>query len=304
MEKKIDIYNRKIEFNNMIYSIDMIRLKTFITYEVYNSIDFYFRTYFKDKIKRFWISDRVQCFKYNWNIEIEEGKSFWFGFCHNTEQKLSERFEPTYNFTIEFNPNKLRGDKLIMYLLGISGIWYLVRYDLAIDLRVNILDLILDKSGKKRKVVCYSNGFDDKTYTIGSSGDKHIKIYNKKKEANLNILGDLTRIEITKECDSFKVNDIVMFNYDEEFPVIYLNRYVYSFSDYIGKTEVDKTTYAVLYAVQNGYPMSDLSRVYRKKIKDMLEGGYQIKFDRQSANQALKQTIYFYFMGNPRFIFS
>lgn len=302
MEKKIDIYNKKIDFNNMTYSIDMIRLKTFITFEQYNSIDFYFRTYYKEKIKRFWISERVQCFRYNWNIEVGEGKSFWFGFCHNTEKKINERFEPQYNFTIEFNPNKLRNDKLIMYLLAISGIWYIVRYDLAIDLKVNILDLIIDKSNK-RKIVCYSNGFDDKTYTIGASGDKHIKIYNKKKEADLNILGDLTRIEITKECNDFKVNDIVMFNYDETFPDIYLNRYVYSFSDYVEKSETDKTAYAILYAVQNGFPLSDLSRVYRKKIKNMLEGGYKIKFDKKSANQALKQTIFYYFINNPKCIF-
>lgn len=61
--------------------------------------------------------------------------------------------------------------------------------------------------------------------------------------------------------------------------------------------------YAILYAIQNGYPINDLSRTYKKKIKNMLESGYKIIFDRTSANQALKQTILFYFLNNPRCIF-
>lgn len=296
---KIDIYNKKIECNNMIYSIDMLRLRTYITYEKYNSVDFYIRTYYGNKIKRFWISDRRQDFHYNWNIEVEEGKSFYFGFCHNTEQKISERLEPEYNFTIEFNPNKLKDNKLIMYLLGLSGHWEIVRYDLAVDIRVNILDLIIDKSGK-RKMMCFSNGYDDKTYTIGSSGNGHIKIYNKKKESDLHITGSLTRIEITNECSDMPVKDIVLFRYINPFPDIYLNEYVYSLSDYENK---DKTLYAILYAIQNGYPINDLSRVYRQRIKKMLDGGYKIKFDWKSATQALKQTILYYFINNPLVIF-
>ena len=64
------------------------------------------------KIKRFYISDRPMCFHYNYNIEIEEGISFWFGFCHNSEQKMSERFQPEYNFTIEFTMHYYPGNKL------------------------------------------------------------------------------------------------------------------------------------------------------------------------------------------------
>lgn len=268
MKKQKDLYVKFVENNNITYSIDMLRLKTYITYEQYNAIDFYFRTYYKENIKKHWISNRPQCFHYNWNIEIEEGRSFYFGFCHNTEQKLNERFEPQYNLTVEFNPNKLKQDKLLMYLLNQAGKWYIIRYDLAMDLRVSILDLIIDKSGK-RKINMESHGFDDKTYTIGKSGGGHVKIYNKKKEANLNITGDLTRVELTIDVDDFYVGAIVNYNYNLEMPEIYLNNYVYSLSDYVTK---DKTVYALLYAVQNGYPVNDLSRVYKDKIKKMLKG--------------------------------
>ncbi len=299
MKELKEIYNKRIDFNNITYSIDMLRLKTYIDFGKYNDIDFYVRAYFGNKVKRFWISDRPQCFKYNWNIEIEEGQSFWFGFFHNSEQKINERFEPSYNFTIEFNPNKLKKNRLLMYLLGQSGLWKIIKYDLAMDLRVNILDLIVDKTGK-RKMKCFSNGNDDKTFIIGSAGDGMVKIYNKKKESNLKITGAMTRIEVTREVNEFPVGDSVLFNYDFNFPDIYLNQYIYSLSDYQAN---DKTIYALLYAVQNGYPINDLSRVYKKKIKEMLQGGYKIKFDTKSANQVLKQTMYYYFLDNPLVIF-
>ena len=267
MKELKDLYNRKIVHNNMTYSIDKLRLKTYMTYEKYNNIDFYFTTYYKDKIKNFWISNKPQDFHYNYRIEIEKGISFYFGFCHNSEQRMSERLEPQYNFTIEFNPNKLKDNNLINYLLGQEGKWYIRRYDLAIDLRVNILDLVIDKTGKKKMQV-FSNGYDDKTYILGGSGDKMVKVYNKKKESDLKITGDYTRIEITRELEDFYVGDIVYFNYIFPFPEIYLNQYVYSLSDYESK---DRTTYALLYAVQNGYPINDLSRVYKEKIKKLLK---------------------------------
>lgn len=299
--KKVGIYYNAFEHENMIYSIDMIRLKTYISYEKYNNLDFYFRTYYGEKIKRFWISSRPMDFKYNWRIEVEEGKAFYFGFCHNSEEKIPERLEPEYNLTIEFNPNKLRDNSLVMYILNLSGIWYLKRYDLAIDLKVNILDLIFDKSGK-RKFNLQSNGMDNRTIYLGGEGDKHIKIYNKKVESKLSITGDLTRIEITREVNDFKLNDIVLWQYDNYFPDIYLNNYVYSLSDYDVK-EKDKTLYAVLFAVQNGYSLNDLTRQYRKRIKELLQGGYKIRFDNKTANQILRKTVFSYFLNNKRFIF-
>lgn len=299
--KKAGIYYNALEHNNMIYSIDMIRLKTYIAYDKYNSLDFYIRNYYKDNIKRFWISDKKQCFRYNWNIEIGDNQSFYFGFCHNSEEKMPERLEPQYNLTIQFNPNKLRDNYLVMYILNLSGIWYLKRYDLAIDIKISILDIIFDKSGK-RKFKIDSKGMDDRTIYIGAEGDKFIKLYNKKNESKLNITGDLTRVEITREVDDFKLNDIVLWHYDNFFPDLYLNQYVCSLSDLEQKSK-NKTLYAILYAVQNGYSLSDLTRDYRKKIKELLQGGYKIRFDDKTANQVLRKTVFSYFLNNKLFIF-
>ena len=53
---------------------------------------------------------------------------------------------------------------------------------------------------------------------------------------------------------------------------------------------------ALLYAVQSGYPIKDLSRSYKSKIEKLLEGGSSIKFDSKSVEGIFKQVIYSYFV--------
>ena len=60
----------------------------------------------------------------------------------------------------------------------------------------------------------------------------------------------------------------------------------------------DKTLMAILYAVQNGYPINELSRAYKTKLKEMFEGGYEINFYQKYANSVLQQVIYHYFVPN------
>lgn len=298
-----EFYNCHLIDNNITYSIDMLRLKTYISFETYSKIEFFIEAYFKDKIKKFWISDKKACFHYNYNIEIEEGKSFYFGFHHNSESLNNSEyskfennhFVDLYNFTIEFNPNKLKKDNLLMYLLSLSGEWYIKSYDLALDLKVNILDLIYDISGKAVEKV-FSSGYDDKTVYLGS-GVNRIKIYNKKKESKLNILGDITRIEISREMNDYDIRRLSTLYDCGFFPDIYLNQYVYSLSDYENK---NKTLMAILFAVQNGYPIRNLTRDYRNKLKDLLEGGYKIFFSKQISTQVLRQTILSYFLNNDK----
>lgn len=298
-----EFYNCHLIDNNITYSIDMLRLKTYISFETYSKIEFFIEAYFKDKIKKFWISDKKACFHYNYNIEIEEGKSFYFGFHHNSESLNNSEyskfennhFVDLYNFTIEFNPNKLKKDNLLMYLLSLSGEWYIKSYDLALDLKVNILDLIYDISGKALEKV-FSSGYDDKTVYLGS-GVNRIKIYNKKKESKLNILGDITRIEISREMNDYDIRRLSTLYDCGFFPDIYLNQYVHSLSDYENK---NKTLMAILFAVQNGYPLRNLTRDYRNKLKDLLEGGYKIFFSKQISTQVLRQTILSYFLNNDK----
>lgn len=287
-------YKSAVSYNNMTYSIDMLRLKTYIDYDVYSNLDFYLRTFHNDKIDKFWISDRIMQFKYNYRILIEEGQSFYVSFHHNNEK--SEDHHGLYNLTIEFNPNKLKDNNIINHILNLSGDWYIRSYDLAVDLKCNVLDIIIDK-GKKRKFITYSNGGDDITYTVGE-GDCRLKIYNKKRESKLEMFGDLTRIEITRELDDYPIRDIKMLHYGTEyFPEIYMNNYIYSLSDI-----QDKTMLPILYAVQNGYPINDLTRRYKEKIKKMFEGGQKIRFTDKEATEVLRKTIFSYFIKNQKVI--
>ena len=294
-----NLYNGNEQVNNNItYSIDMIRLKTYISYSKFTEIEFRFATCWKNYLKKNYSSSNMKNFFYNYVIEVEEGVSFWFGFLHNSENrqfsirdKNNKITDDTYNFTIEFNPNKLKRNDIIDYLIHISDEWVIKSYDLAIDLKVSILDLIWDLSGKRIEKID-NRGYDKKTIYLGT-GDGRIKIYNKKDESSLNITGDLTRIEISRELEDFEVRRIKYYKYDDKFPAIYLNNYVYSLSDY-----KDKTLLAVLYAVQNGFPMRDLTKYTRAKIKKLLEGGYKIKFSNECATNALSQIIYYYFVAN------
>ena len=147
----------------------------------------------------------------------------------------------------------------------------------------------------KRKFHLESYGGDNQTIYIGTKEkDGSIKIYNKKKESSLSIVGDLTRVEISRKYDDYDIKGIKTFDFGESFlPEIYLNRYIASFSDVTSK---DKTLFAVLFAIQHGYSINDLSRAYKTKIKNLLEGSSKIRFSKKECGQALRQCLFFYFV--------
>lgn len=293
MKEIKDLYNINLTKDNIVYSLDMLRLKTYVDYNIYSNLDFYIRTYYSNEIKKNWITDRIMQFKYNWSIEVEEGKSFYIGFHHNNEKK--DEHEGRYNLTVEFNPNKIKDNPLLLHILNLSGDWYIKSYDVAFDVRVNINNLLWDMSGRNLEKID-NRGFDNKTIMLGK-GNGRVKIYNKKRESDLNIIGDLTRVEISREVEDFEVRKINLFQYDDMFPTIYLGNYVYSLSDY-----QDKTTLALLFAVQNGFPIRDLTYTYRKKIQGMLQGGYKIEFDNKVVTELLQQTVKYYFLKNNKVV--
>ncbi len=283
-----DIYAINYVHNNIIYSLDMFRLKTYIDYDSFSNLHFYLRTFtHHGHIKKYWIDDRIKCFKYNFTIEIEEGKTFYLGFHHNNEK--SDDHEGKYNLTIEFNPNKIKDNKILLHILDLGYKWYIKSYDIAFDLRLSVNDLIYDMSGRGIEKID-NRGFDNKTIMLGK-GDGRVKIYNKKRESDLDIIGELTRIEISREVEDFPLCDVKILHYDNKFPNVYTAQHIFSLSDY-----KDKTTIALLYAVQNGFPLRDLSKTYRKKIKSMLEGGDKIKFNNKTVTDLLRQTIFHYFV--------
>ncbi len=128
----------------------------------------------------------------------------------------------------------------------------------------------------------FSKGGEDRTYYIGRTNNR-IKIYNKKIEKGLDY--ELTRLEITSQLD-YEVNMIDFYNYNVTLPDLYLNNYLYTFKDY-----EDKTLLAVLYAVQSGFNLNDLSRRYKDKVKNLLEGGYKINLENEYCTEVIKKCI-------------
>ena len=134
------MYFESIKNNNITYSIDMLRL-TRITYSDFSKLEFFFNNVFTDNIViKQYTSSKFSDFMFNFVIECEEG-SFWFGFLHNSE-KRNFADDYLYNFTIEFNPNKLKYNKFVVQILHSFSDWRLRSFDLAMDLPVNILDII------------------------------------------------------------------------------------------------------------------------------------------------------------------
>lgn len=278
--------NNFIENDNIIYTIDMLRLRCDITFSEFTKLEFKLKLIYNDLIKNSYQSFGISDFKYNYNIELKNGNSFWFGFIHNSEllkEKSVSNDNTTYNFTLEFNPNKIENRGILKCILSISNDWSVKSVDMAMDLKLNILDLCgLDK-GRKKDFRMFTQGFDNRTYYMGRTNNR-IKIYNKKIESNLDY--ELTRVEITSKIER-KVKDIYFYSYDVKLPDLYLNDYIYSFEDY-----KDKTTLALLYAVQNGYPLNDLTKHHKYKIKKLLEGGYKINLCNDYCTKVLHKCIY------------
>ena len=280
------MYLKSVEKNNITYSVDMLRLRTDITYEKYTEIEFRFKTVWQEYISKYYISNKISQFKYNYSIEIEEGKNFWFGFLHNSEA-YSTSDSANYNLTVEFNPNKIQDSKFVTYLLNCSRDWCIKSVDVAFDVPVSILDICYDKM-RKREIKIISNGFDNKTIYIGKC-DGRIKIYNKKIESDLDITGELTRIEVSYDLNNFPTRRLTGYKFKGVLPELYTNDFLYTFETY-----KDKTLFAILYAVQSGFDISYLSRSYKQKLKSMIKGSHQLKLDKDCVQHVIRQTVVYY----------
>lgn len=135
------------DLDNIRYTVDMLRLRCDITYETFSKLETRLRTIYSDLIKNFYISSGISDFKYNYNIEIAEGKSFWFGFMHNSEliNKAGslQNDNTKFNFTVEFNPNKLQIRGILLYIIRmlLAHNCVVKSLDVAMDIPFNILDI-------------------------------------------------------------------------------------------------------------------------------------------------------------------
>ena len=156
----------------------------------------------------------------------------------------------------------------IRYLFNTLSV-EVVSVDVAMDIPVNINRLIIDKY-RKQTYKLFDNGGDDKTHYLGK-GDGRIKIYNKARE--MGIEGDLTRYEISKYI-RLPIRSVINEGYEfngELIPLGYINGE--------GINVDDKTLYSQYWAVLNGYPISELTRRYREKVRKLINNHASIEFD-------------------------
>lgn len=246
--------------NGYIYSIDMIRVRTLVSQLEAKEI----RKFLNERLFNHWYGYGYDKFCDNWKID-----KLWLGL--GTKAKANKDDAMNINdeiiFCMEFNPNKMTELDITVYNYFINQFPFVVkRFDLAVDIPLNINNIVFSDIYKKSFSLFY-NDYNNKTYYIGK-GDGHIKIYNKKIESDLDY--ELTRFEVTKECDILLNDGKEDYKHytDIDFKFPYLATTPFSTKS----IEDDETLDAVLFAVNNGFPYKKLSRRYKSKIGRELVG--------------------------------
>lgn len=256
------------------YSVDMVRFKIKLPF---SEFEYFQKTYLEyNPHVDYWENTSYKNYRHNWRIK-QQNNGYWLGYQHNMEVK-SEKGK--YSLVLEYNPNKCDYDEFLNNILTrfYKGDWVeLVSVDVAIDIPININDLIIDKY-KKKKCKIFDNGGDDKTYYLGE-GDNRIKIYNKARE--LGIAGDLTRYEVSAKVSTI-FHNIAKYDYDAVIsPIGYIKNI----------EEVDDTLKAVLFAVNNGYEIQNLSRRMRENIRKVITDTSEIFIDKKMISSTIRRWL-------------
>lgn len=259
----------------MEYSIDMVRLKS-----RYNTFDL------EPLIKRLSVDSRVEYWKmynfknYHHNFKVTEipDFSYYIGIEHNMKKTNMKK-----DIVVEYNPSKFEysSDSLLFWILYnyFYDDFIVVSVDVAIDIDKNIKELYFDRNYKRSyKLFISDTGI---THYFGE-GDGRIKVYDKKRERESKgkkvDRENWTRIEY-----SLKIGENVN-NIDNLYKKISMID-IYKISDIEVK---DRTTRALLYAVRNGYDIKELSRDYRKKIKNIISQE-KIIISEEKINETIKE---------------
>lgn len=273
-----------VDKNNYSYCVDMIRLKTEISLNEFEQKIKSRLLFYRSCIEQ-WTSSRINEFYYNFNYN-DDNCSFWFGYISNKNANALQNSDKPRNFTIEFNPNKCKDNNLLVSILQSCNNWTIKSIDFALDVETNILNLCGFDKQRKSYFKTIDNGESDKTYYMGVKNNR-VKIYNKKIESNLDVL-DLTRIEITKYLD-LPIQEIKDFEFGY-FPDLYFNDYQLDFTDLMQ----DKNLSALIFAVNHGYMLHDLSRYDREKVKNYLKQKKPIEIDFSCFSSSLLNYLNFY----------
>lgn len=259
----------------MEYSIDMVRLKTRV--KSYDLSSLMRRLSFDSRVE-YWQSFNFKDYHHNFRIQETEEFSYYLGIEHNMKKTELKK-----DVVIEFNPNKFEysSDSLLFWVLFhyYYDDFVIVSVDVAVDIYVDINSLYFDRN-YKRKYKYFKSDLGV-THYFGE-GDGRVKVYDKKKEQESKgkkvDRENWTRIEY-----SIKVNENIS-NISKFYKKIQLVD-IYKMSNIEVK---DRTTRALLFAVNNGYDIKELSRDYRKKIKDIISQE-KINISEEKINETIKK---------------
>lgn len=280
--------------NNYIYCVDMLRVTCDIPYQVFeDKILSHLIPLMKHKDAFPYVEEFSKYgfggFKYNYAIHLDDGVTIYLGYMSNQELACEGKGvsnpNTKWNCTIEFNPNKVEDSPLLMNILRHNWGWIIKSCDIACDIPFNIKDLDILKNPKNLLTIFEKYGI--KTYILGVAPNR-IKIYDKKFEANLDY--DLTRIEFSKVLDMPLMN-YKNFFFDLKVPSIALKEYQVDLND----LSIDSTLKAIIYAVEHGFSINDLSRRYKEKVVNYQMKKSPIEFDPGSFNKTFINYIEYYF---------
>lgn len=257
------------------YSVDMLRLKVEVPYDV---VCWIIHNPFKLEPKvSYKMMTSISAYRHNFYIKDYNGWgeecSFWVATCHNSKRILKTGVA---DVILEFNPNKCTGSTLLNYVIDHlfkDACFVEVKsLDIAIDIPCNILDLCISRKGNMSRRL-FDNGSDDITYYFrkGKSNGA-IKIYNKKREAKLN--HELTRYEITLNPNMYI--DKMQF-YDIPTDLFIDISCVGGFQIPLDLVGTDKIL--LLACIEHPEYLRDLSRRKREKIEQLLAESCSISFD-------------------------
>lgn len=275
----------------MKYSVDMVRFKTRVKKEDLNDL-LYFLSF--DSRVEYWQSNNFKNYHHNFRIQESEDFTYYLGIEHNTKINVLKK-----DVVVEYNPNKFirTNDSILYYILYnyFKEKFCVVSLDIAIDIELPINEIYFDKNYKRNYK--YFKSDTGETHYIGQ-GDNRVKVYDKKKEQmakGKKVDKEVwTRIEYSLRIDEI-VDNILKEGYYKEISIVEFYR---KSKEYDYK---DKTLKAILYAVNNGYDIKELSRVYREKVKKIICND-KIDINEKDINNCIKEFFKDYIEDINRYL--
>lgn len=176
-------------------------------------------------------------------------------------------------FTLEYNPNKVDPDNNFLHVMlnlmkYSKGDMQVQKFDVAFDYEgLRTTDIVFNPEGKKAYSIHQFPNGSDLTYYIGK-GNGQIKIYDKAHEETEG-QADYQKVRYEATISAkWDAEHIDLYNCTTSLPEQLLNDIQGLYDKQDGLSPTDKL---IMYSVQNGFPLKELTYEQRKKYKKNLK---------------------------------